>query len=321
MLTILATCKTNSSSISRKCFVFNVLPGGSDSRPFGARRPIWYLRLTHTRLADSILDICGVLPKESIRRVCLRLLTQFAAPSPSRLFRFLPIKRKRSNSRYSEQNPRELLASALKDAIEKHGLSESAANCLKLFISSGCLPLPVDILEAVDAIKASLSKLQQSLMGSTTDPRRFRRFEDAGKSLKHLSNLVQLLSSIGIGPMFGSNGEASLLNRPLYISLDLGLRQRRDHYHGYTLYQCISLRDNYFDDVVNGDDEIETNDTILSSPGSGLKIAEGGRYDDLVRRYRPPGNFGSALLSHYTTAPIPKVGYARGLSSMEIFYH
>lgn len=199
------------------------------------------------------------------------------------------------------------MALSLKNAIEKHGLPESSAARLATFIGSGCLPLPVDITEAIEAISLSLSKLREEEAPSVTDARRFRRFEDAGKSLKHVLNLVQLLSSIGIGPILGSPESAGILSRPLYISLDLGLRQRRDHYHGYTLYQCIALKDNYFEDCVNIDPESETNDSVLS--GSAIKIAEGGRYDDLVRRYRPPGNFGSTLLNHYTTAPIPKVSF------------
>lgn len=284
---------------------------GDSSLPFGARLPFWYLRLTHTRLADAILDICGVPSKESIRRVCLRILTQFTAPPPSQLTRFLPIKRKRSNSRSNEENPRDRLLSSLKNAVETHGLPQAAASSLETFATSGCMPLPLEITEAIDAIKASLSKLRQSLIGNTSNMRRLKRFEDAGKSLKHLLNLTQLLYNIGIGPLLGSKSNAFVLNRPLYISLDLGLRQRRHHYHGHILYQCISLKENYFDGISSIDDENETNETILSSGGPGLKFAEGGRYDDLVRRYRPPGNFGSALLNHYTTAPIPKVRHQK----------
>ena len=273
---------------------------GDDSLPFGARLPFWYLRLTHTRLADSILDICGVPSKESIRRACLRILTQFTAPPPSQLCRFLPIKRKRSNSRYAEQNPRDLLASSLQSAAETQGLPQVAATALESFIVNGCMPLPADIADAAEAIKTSLSKLRHSLIeNGATDARRLKRFEEAGKCLKHLMNLIQLLYSIGIDPLLGSKVRASVLNRPLYVSLDLGLRQRRHHYHGHVLYQCISLKETYFDDVAGSDIDVETNDTVLSSSGPGLKIAEGGRYDDLVRRYRPPGNFGSA--------PIPKV--------------
>ena len=49
------------------------------------------------------------------------------------------------------------------------------------------------------------------------------------------------------------------------------------------------------------EDRDEHNEFVISSAGRGIKVAEGGRYDDLVRRYRPPGNFGSAIFNHYTT--------------------
>ena len=32
------------------------------------------------------------------------------------------------------------------------------------------------------------------------------------------------------------------------------------------------------------------------------RVAEGGRYDDLVRHFRPPGNFGSIVTDRYTAA-------------------
>ena len=38
-----------------------------------------------------------------------------------------------------------------------------------------------------------------------------------------------------------------------------------------------------------------------------MKVAEGGRYDDLVRHFRPPGNFGSSEFDRSTAAPIPTV--------------
>jgi hypothetical protein len=274
--------------------------------PFGAQAPMWYLRLAHTRLSDDILDICGVPQKELIRRTCLRLLTQFTAPPPSKLSRHLPMQRKRSNSRYAFKNPKERLTASLENATENLGLPHSAAGSLRAFILCGCFPLPTRIAEALEAVQASLLRLRQSL-GKSIDPKRARRFDDAGKSLNHLVNLTQLLSSIGIGPLLGSKDPPGPLSRPIFISLDLGLRQRRANYHGLTLFQCISLRNNYFEDMDNDNDEPETNDTIISSSGPGLKVAEGGRYDDLVRRYRPPGNFGNSMLDQYTTAPIPKV--------------
>jgi hypothetical protein len=267
---------------------------------------MWYLRLTHTRLSDTILDICGVPQKELLRRTCLRLLTQFTAPPPSKLGRLLPMQRKRSNSRYTFKNPKERLAASLENATRNLGLPDAASSSLKTFILGGCFPLPTDISEALETVQSSLMRLRQS-EGKAVDPKRARRFEDARKSLKHLNDLTQLLASIGIDPLLGSKNAPGGLSRPIFISLDLGLRQRRANFHGRTLFQCVSLRNNYFEDMDQDNDEPETNDTILSSAGPGVKVAEGGRYDDLVRRYRPPGNFGSAMPDQYTTAPIPKV--------------
>jgi hypothetical protein len=93
------------------------------------------------------------------------------------------------------------------------------------------------------------------------------------------------LSSVGAGPRIGDEASQTTdpVNRPLYISLDLGLRQRRKHYHGQLLFQCIALPDNYFDSPP-GDNSGETNESILAPSGGCLKIAEGGRYDDLVSK-------------------------------------
>lgn len=284
---------------------------GSVGLPFGARSPLWYLRLTHTRLADSILELCGVPQKDSLKRLCLRMFTQYTAPAPSCLTCFLPLKRKRSNSRQGEGNVKDRLEKFLSDAVSSHGLPPSAAKNLQLFITNGWMPLPVEITEAIAVIKCAVTALRQAEGGKLPDPRRLKRFEDVGRSLKQLSNLIQLLHSVGVAPLFGSGPKQKVptLNRPLFISLDLGLRQRRKHFHGQVLFQCIAIPDNYFDRVSTGGDESETNETIISSTGLGSKIAEGGRYDDLVRRYRPPGNFGSALVNYYTTALIPKVSH------------
>jgi hypothetical protein len=283
-----------------------------DVLPFGAQAPVWYLRLTHTRLSDAILDVCGVPQKELLRRTCFHLLTQFTAPPPSKLNRHLPMQRKRSNSRYVFKNPKERLVASLENAAKNLGLPQSAGAALKAFILGGCFPLPAGIGEALEAVQSSLARLRQS-QGKLVDAKRARRYEEAGKSLTHLINLSKLLATIGIGPLLGSTSSPGALSRPIFISLDLGLRQRRANYYGHTIFQCISLRKSYFEDIDHDGDEPETNDTILSASGPGAKVAEGGRYDDLVRRYRPPGNFGNARLDQYTAAPIPKVRHVFGV--------
>jgi histidyl-tRNA synthetase len=246
---------------------------------------MWYLRLTHTRLADSILELCGVPSKESVRRLCLRILTHSTAPAPHRLAGFLVARRQRSSTgRQKDISEIEELDRRLSDAVSNHGLPSSAADKLRIFVTKGCLPLPVDILDAIETLHVAVSHLRQCENRTKEDPRQLKRFEDVSRSLKSLESLVQLMYSVDIGPLLGgvAKNTKDRMNRPLYISLDLGLRQRRKHYHGQVFFQCIAIPDNYFDQYSADDGQIETNDTIISHSGRGSKIAEGGRYDELV---------------------------------------
>ena len=83
------------------------------------------------------------------------------------------------------------------------------------------------------------------------------------------------------------------ISYPAYVSIDLGLRQKRGNFSGGTFFQAILLQDTFFED---GDDKAN---------GKGIRIAEGGRYDDLVRHFRPPSNFGSIQVSNYSAVKIP----------------
>jgi hypothetical protein len=47
--------------------------------------PLWYIRLCHTRLSESILDLCGVPSRASLRDICLKIFSNFLAPSPHEL--------------------------------------------------------------------------------------------------------------------------------------------------------------------------------------------------------------------------------------------
>ena len=268
---------------------------------------MWYLRLTHTRLADSILEICGVPPKESLRRACLSILSTSCAPGPSHLTKSLK-KGKKRNKNKKKANSSEQLETQLADAISNQGLPTPAANRLRVFITKGCMPLPCKIDEAVDKLLSAVSHLRSSDKEAKADARRMKRYEDIGKMLKSLKHLIGSLGALGIAPLLGAARQtcATRVSRPLYVSLDLGLRQRRKHYHGQILFQCIVLPDTYFEDIADSGGE-QTNELVISSNGPGMKVAEGGRFDDLVRKYRPPGNFGSAIFNHYTTAPIPMV--------------
>ncbi|CAJ1930603.1 unnamed protein product [Cylindrotheca closterium] len=274
------------------------------SLPEGSRLPMWYLRLGHTRLADSILELCGIPAKEQVRQICLQMFSRLTSPSPSTLCHFfrsqLPLRRKRSDSCQVENSREELLEKFLTDLRSLHGLEASPVENLRIFFKL-CMPLPSNAEEAVARLASAVSNLRPE--NAEMERRRIGR--DINKFLKYVSTLIQTLRSVGIQTMYGENGSNSRLNQPLFVSIDLGLRQRRKHYHGQVLFHCIALPADYFDQIGLTIDEQQSSDMLLSS-GKAFKIAEGGRFDDLVRKSRPPGNFGSALFHDYTTASIPK---------------
>lgn len=299
--------------------------------PFGAQSPMWYLRVTHTRLADGILDVCGI-KEEMLKQLCLRLLTELTAPTPSLLFAYIapPTRRKRAGSRNigDKASRAEKLEQFLLEATEHHGLDKSAANKLRILLKD-CMPLPLNMSLGIKLLKESLLKIGKNHDGGNEpDTRWFKRLEDVRRILNNLEKLIDTLDSAGITPLsvnsnVNTDPTNDSYNRPLLLSLDLGMRQQKKHYHGQLLFQCIAIPSNFFDSFRSTDDEsFVTNDSILSSLGKGIKIAEGGRFDELVRKARPPGNFGSALLNSYTTARIPKcIGVRFFIGKLvELFY-
>lgn len=251
----------------------------------------WYLRLNHTRLADCILDLCQIPLKESIRRSCLHMLTKFTSPTPRLLLLTHSEKQDERRSRT------ERVSSMLDELVKRQGMPTASAERFLAFVSK-CIPLHHDISTSIEMLKQGLSELRK-VEPKFADPKRLKRFEDAAKSLKSVKSLVESLEKMHIGPLLfrdkGCGNQLSLC-RPLYVALDLGLRQRRKYYHGGSIFQAIILPENYFSSPCDAE---EHHDNL------GTRVAEGGHYSELVRRFRPPGNFASAVVSHYTSAPIP----------------
>lgn len=258
-------------------------------------RPIWFLRLTHTRLADAILDICGVPTKDVLRKACYHILTCCTAPPPSLLWTTNP-EGKKIRGKKRKINPKKICGGLIELAIHEHGLPKGAATRLRAFLNSGCLPLSVDISEAISALEAGTKKLRSMDDQRHHVPRRQKRFEEVARGLRSIRNCIEAMTAMGI-KFQNVNTENQCDHFPAYISLDLGLRQPTLHYHGQIYYQAIMLTE--------GPDSIVSNDTLLSGDGKGVKIAEGGRYDDLVRRFRPPGNFATSQVNQYTSERIP----------------
>ena len=245
----------------------------------------WIIRINHTRLTDAILDICGVPLREQTRYAVNSILARFASPIP-----YLVTK----NIRLSSKDSKDFevaLESLLNDAVLNHDLPKRAAEALQLFVTH-LHPLPHNVQAAIEKLKTGIAAIKRVDLG--TDHRRAKRFEDAAKALRSVRDVVDVLGSLNIEPLLAmpSVGSARIdsVSRPLYCSLDIGLRQRRKHYHGGIVYQCIVLPN--LNDLEVGD----YNEHLLSS-GKGIKVAEGGNYSDLVRKFRPPGDFAGTAIN------------------------
>jgi hypothetical protein len=261
-----------------------------------AKTPLWYIRLNHTRLADAVLDLCGIPQKESLRQLCFQTLTRFTSAPPSALLRSLKAPSKLSHDNVSHMAKVVLI---LDEAVQNRGMPVAAATKFRDFVAA-CLPVHTDITSNIKSLKQAIARLR-TLEHHGVEPRKMKRFEDAAKSLNSVKDLIDVLGSLDIGPtisIVGNEDKQVSRSRPLYISLDLGLRQRRKHYHGGTLYQCIVLPNDFFEKPPNFEED-------HSSSSQCIKIAEGGNYSELVRMNRPPGNFATAFVNSYATAPIP----------------
>jgi histidyl-tRNA synthetase len=137
------------------------------------------------------------------------------------------------------------------------------------------------------------------------DTRRLKRYDEIERCCKHLRSLCKVMKMIGISSQYSCHRDSSressdasqhsAISRPLFICFDLGMRQRSPTYN-MLYFQAILIHPSSFNVQAR---------SILRQSEKSLEIAEGGRYDDLVRRYRPPGNFNSTLPNSYVNASIP----------------
>jgi len=130
-------------------------------------------------------------------------------------------------------------------------------------------------------------------------------FQEVKRTISQLKQLLKAMEALGVVPAIQNQNEKfdenEHISSPAYISIDLGLRQKRRHMSGGVFFQAILLQDNFFE----GKEKPEATKGKHVYGGKGSRIAEGGRYDDLVRQFRPPGNFGSVQLEEYTGASVP----------------
>jgi hypothetical protein len=152
----------------------------------------------------------------------------------------------------------------------------------------------------LDDIAAAASKIHRADINSLNHNDEVKRlssncFREAIRCINQLRQLLKAMEALGIEATVKSNEKETPhnslqtnLSYPAYISIDLGLRQKRKHYAGRMYFQAIILQNDFF----RGDGETTTNPFLN---GKSTRIAEGGRYDDLVRQVSVECDWSSIL--------------------------
>lgn len=240
-------------------------------------------------MADSILDFCSVPPNDDAKIACLRILTKFSACPPKQAVEHFV--KPFPSSVDAETSPKPKgggvrdIDRALDHAVAKHGLSLDAAQRMRTFLGHGCLPLSSNAEAALDAIQAAARRLRVLDLqnGDDIGGKRTKKYEDIGKGLKSLRMVLKAMDAIGLFEASRKTAAMRCAGRPAYISIDLGLRQLKKHIHGNLFFQAVLLQSNCFDKGKSSQDYIEKSETqIVPTCSDGVRIAEGGRYDDLV---------------------------------------
>eukprot|EP00804_Cyclotella_cryptica_P012302 CCRYP_019997-RB/>CCRYP_019997-RB protein AED:0.07 eAED:0.07 QI:234/0.93/0.94/1/0.87/0.82/17/67/1724 len=284
------------------CRVMGLLSPKYDTRiievpPIIFKSPIWFLRLSHSRLSDAIMDLLTVPKSDTMRHICLNIFTSTTAPNPIELLN----ERTQRHSGKHKKKSRELKESKLAyadkcfaTAVENENIPETVAERFHAFISYGnSLPYPTDARKALDIIYNASKRLHHADInsGRNRDQKGSQRsFEEIVKSIHQIKSFIQTMESFGIVSAATQEKNVDvksndLLSNPAFIALDIGLRHRRLHYHGI-IYQAILVRDNFFE---------EEKPYSRDFSSKGVRIAEGGRYDELVRHFRPPGNLSTPI--------------------------
>lgn len=261
--------------------------------PTAMRSPVWMLRLTHTRLSDAIMDLMFLPTFKVTRQSCQHLFSALAICLPTELWRGQS--KQKLRNRENKQQMTSFIDKALESAVEHNNLPRRCVKRLRVFLSHLLLP-QLDPNRALDDIVTAVRKIHNADMNSNHNEEMKRLssncFREAMRCMNQLRRLLTAMEALGVTIASKQNGNdlhigsQTNLSHPAYIAIDLGLRQKKKHYSGRLYFQVILLQSDFFQN-----DDKSTSNPILTERG--IRIAEGGRYDDLVRYFRPPGNFGT----------------------------
>lgn len=244
--------------------------------------PFWFVKVSHTRLSDAILDLCGVPSKnEVLRKRCLRILSKTMAPSPATLCS------KARNYRGQQPFPQQI-----QHAVKHHDLDSGVAAKLELFLSFTNAPFSHNITAALDALLDTTRKYKAT-EHVEKGSKRAKLYDTVYKGIRSLRRLVEALAEMGIQPVlpraekYAPNLETGI-RQPAFIALDF-LQQRQRHLHGHLYFQGIILPSDYFLRL----SDCKNKQSFEQIRKEELKFAEGGRFD---------GKAQPQTLQHYSHA-------------------
>ena len=307
--TIGAVCEAETLSVACQAFI------SLEELLAVAGSTTWVLRVTNTRILDMILDLCGVPQDDNVRKACAKLFTLLTACGPKKWMQNITEDTFKGAKRLSRQKSAPLSTSHAAFANEKveelaklFQFDSEVTSRLMLFFKEAPLPFSHVGLDALDSIVECSKRVATHCLDPGrgtkkrgTKKRLFGGIVDCCECLKKTLLAVEDFTdapSFGLGQ--GGGGKDCELSAPAYVCVDLGLRQKQRHLHGGFLFNCVFLEKSVF--LANNSG---ATDELVGGENGGIKFAEGGRFDELVRRHRPPGNFGATLASEYSTAKIP----------------
>jgi len=201
--------------------------------PFVLHAPVWFLRLSSSRLSDAILDLLFVPNSETMRESIRSIFTTCTACPP------IELNNQQRNSGKYKKKAREIKANLLEFLDRQLSIHENlpteTAERVRSFVSNGSLPYPMHANKALDIILDSASKLHKKDMNSgNNEVKRLSEncFREVTRCINQLRQLLKALEALGVTPTISRNEKVDVngsLSPPAYISIDLGLRQKRQH--------------------------------------------------------------------------------------------
>jgi hypothetical protein len=189
--------------------------------------------LSSSRLSDAILDLLFVPNSETTRESVRNIFTTCTACPPIEL-----TNQQRHSGKY-KRKAREIKANLLEfldRQLSTHdNLPTKVAKRVRLFVSHGSLPYPMNASKALDVIGESASKLHRMDMSSGGDEVKKLSescFREVVRCVNQLKQLLKALEALGVVPVIQNEKKVDSdehLSPPAYISVDLGLRQKRRH--------------------------------------------------------------------------------------------